>query len=114
MQQAYISYDEDIMKDKSEQDKHRGDSVRPTISAKTRLQRDKISGEPVLLYPEGLLQLNSTGAEILQLCDGYHTFKEIAIELARYHNTTPEAVREDIKEYLHNLYQHALLDFHCT
>jgi pyrroloquinoline quinone biosynthesis protein D len=102
------------MRDKNEQDKYIVENVRPIIAAKARLQKDKVSGESILLYPEGLLQLNSTGAEILRLCDGYHTFKEITIELARCHNTTPEALSEDVGEYLNNLYQHALLEFHIT
>ena len=67
-----------------------------------------------MLYPEGLLQLNSTGAEILQLCDGHHTFREIVVELAKRHNTTPDSLREDVDDYLNNLYQHALLEFRTT
>ncbi len=94
--------------------KHRGDNVRPIIAAKARLQKDKVSGEPILLYPEGLLQLNATGAEILRLCDGHHTFREIVVELARHHNTTPEALLEDVDEYINNLHQSALLEFHIT
>jgi pyrroloquinoline quinone biosynthesis protein D len=94
--------------------KHRGDNVRPIVAAKARLQKDKVSGEPILLYPEGLLQLNATGAEILRLCDGQHTFREIVVELARYHNTTPEALLEDVDEYINNLHQYALLEFHIT
>jgi len=77
------------MRDESEQDKHIRNSIRPLVAAKARLQKDKVSGESILLYPEGLLQLNATGAEILRLCDGHHTFGEIVVELARHHNTTP-------------------------
>jgi pyrroloquinoline quinone biosynthesis protein D len=102
------------MTDKSEQDRHIGENVRPIVAAKARLQQDKVSGGSILLYPEGLLQLNSTGAQILRLCDGHHTFREITVELARCHNTTPEALHEDVDEYLNNLYQHALLEFHIT
>ncbi|HEX3643018.1 MAG TPA: pyrroloquinoline quinone biosynthesis peptide chaperone PqqD [Ktedonobacteraceae bacterium] len=102
------------MRDQSEQDKHIRDSIRPLVAAKARLQKDKVSGEPILLYPEGLLQLNATGAEILRLCDGHHTFREIVVELARCHNTTPEALHEDVDEYLNNLYQHALLELRTT
>ena len=94
--------------------KHIEDSIRPIVAAKARLQKDKVSGEPILLYPEGLLQLNSTGAEILHLCDGHHTFREIVVELAKRHSTTPDALREDVDEYLNNLYQHALLEFRTT
>ncbi len=91
--------------------KHIEDSIRPIVAVKARLQKDKVSAEAILLYPEGLLQLNATGAEILRLCDGHHTFREIVVELAKRHNTTPDALREDVDEYLSNLYQHALLEF---
>jgi pyrroloquinoline quinone biosynthesis protein D len=89
-------------------------SVRPTIAAKARLQRDKVSGEPLLLYPEGLLQLNATGAAILSLCDGKHTFGEIVIALAKQYKTTPDTLREDINTYLNELYRQTLLEFHSS
>ena len=94
--------------------RHIEDSMYPIVATKARLQKDKVSNEPILLYPEGLLQLNSTGAEILQLCDGHHTFREIVVELAKRHNTTPDSLREDVDDYLNNLYQHALLEFRTT
>ena len=91
--------------------KHIEDSIYPIIVTKARLQKDKVSNEPILLYPEGLLQLNATGAEILQLCDGHHTFREIVVELARRHDTAPDALCEDVDGYLNDLHQHALLEF---
>ena len=42
----------------------------PRIHPKARLQWDEVRGRDVLLYPEGLVALNPTGAEILKLCDG--------------------------------------------
>lgn len=86
------------------------DNVYPKIAAKARLQIDKVSGEPILLYPEGLLKLNSTGAAILALCDGQHSVQEIAVELARRYNTTPGAIRSDVNEYLNTLYRRTLLE----
>ena len=88
------------------------DKSYPKIAAKARLQIDKISGEPILLYPEGLLKLNATGAAILGLCDGQHSVQEIALELARQYKTTPAAIRSDVDEYLNTLYRHTLLELH--
>jgi pyrroloquinoline quinone biosynthesis protein D len=102
------------MRDENEQHKQRAENMRPIIAPKARLQKDKVSGESILLYPEGLLQLNATGAEILQLCDGHQTFREIVVELAKRHNTTPEALCDDVDAYLDGLYQHALVEFHAT
>lgn len=31
----------------------------------------------VLLYPEGIVKVNETGAEILKLCDGINTVSEV-------------------------------------
>jgi len=41
----------------------------PRLHPKARLQHDDVRGRDVLLYPEGLVALNPTGAEILVLCD---------------------------------------------
>ena|SRR5436309_1251134 len=85
--------------------------VRPRLVAKARMQIDKVSGEPVLLYPEGLLLLNATGAAIIQLCDGQHTFLEIVMELAVQYNVSPEVLRSDVGEYLVRLHERALMNF---
>lgn len=85
--------------------------IRPRLVAKARMQIDKVDGEPVLLYPEGLLLLNTTGAAIIQLCDGKHTFLEIVLKLAAHHNVSPEVLRSDVSEYLVRLHKRALMDF---
>ena len=52
---------------------------------------------PVLLYPEGAVLLNDTGAAILELCDGSRTVSEIVTILTeRYHAD----VSADVTEYL--------------
>jgi pyrroloquinoline quinone biosynthesis protein D len=85
--------------------------IRPRLVAKARMQIDKVSGEPVLLYPEGLLLLNTTGAAIIQLCDGKHTFLEIVMELAAQYNISSEVLRSDVGDYLVRLHKRALMDF---
>ena len=90
------------------------DASYPKIARKARLQIDRVSGKPILLYPEGLLQLNATGAAIVALCDGRHSTREIVEELAGRYHTTPEALRSDIEEYLQTLYRHTLLAFHTA
>jgi len=88
------------------------DASYPKIAQKARLQIDRVSGEPILLYPEGLLKLNTTGAAIVALCDGRHSTRAIVEELAGRYHTTPEALRGDIEEYLQTLYRHTVLTFH--
>src|SRR5690242_14185302 len=59
------------------------EETRPALAAKARIQLDRVTQKPVLLYPEGVVVLNETGAAILQLCDGQRNFAEIIAELAR-------------------------------
>lgn len=42
-----------------------------------RLQWEKSQARYVLLYPEGMVTLNSSAVEILKLCDGYHSIAAI-------------------------------------
>ena len=85
-------------------------TVRPTLATKARVQIDKVSGEPVLLYPEGVVMLNETGAAIVKLCDGEHSFAEIVAELAQHYQVTPELLRDDVGEYIVRLYKHSLME----
>jgi len=54
----------------------------PRVAAKARLQWDGLRNRHILLYPEGLVALNPTAAEILGLCDGQHTVEEIVTALS--------------------------------
>lgn len=46
-----------------------------------RLQWEEAQQKHVILYPEGMVELNQSSAEILQLCDGAHTLLQIVNEL---------------------------------
>ena len=39
-----------------------------------RLQWEEVQQKNVILYPEGMVELNQSSAEILKLCDGTRTF----------------------------------------
>ncbi len=47
----------------------------------------------MLLYPEGMLALNPTAAEILGLCDGHHTVDEIVSVLSSKYES-PDITRD--------------------
>lgn len=47
------------------------------LSRKFRFQWEESQQKHVLLYAEGMVQLNESAAEILQLCDGERSVKEI-------------------------------------
>ena len=73
----------------------------PRLHAKARLQRDEVRGREVLLYPEGLVGLNPTGAEILELCDGARSLTDIATTLERRYGVT--GLERDIAAFLDGL-----------
>ena len=54
---------------------------RPRIAPLFRLQFEPAQDAWVLLYPEGMVRLNTSAAEILQRCDGGRTLDEIVAEL---------------------------------
>ena len=57
----------------------------PRVAPKARLQWDGARDRHILLYPEGLVALNPTAAEILGLCDGHRTVEDIvAVLTSRY------------------------------
>ena len=59
------------------------DTARPTISHGFRLQWEPAQNAHVLLYPEGMVKLNTSAGEILRRCDGVRTLDEIIADLER-------------------------------
>lgn len=58
-----------------------GSDARPAIRPGFRLQWEPVQNAHVMLYPEGMITLNTSAAEILRRCDGSHTVDEIVAEL---------------------------------
>jgi pyrroloquinoline quinone biosynthesis protein D len=83
---------------------------RPRLAAKARVQVDRISGESILLYPEGVLVLNSTGAAIVGLCDGRRSFADLVDELGARYGAPADVLAADVAEYLNRLRNHGLLE----
>jgi len=50
---------------------------RPRLNKLFRLHWEEAQQAYVHLYPEGMVKLNLSAAEILKLCDGEHTVDEI-------------------------------------
>jgi pyrroloquinoline quinone biosynthesis protein D len=53
----------------------------PKLSRRFRLQYEDAQSRWVLLYPEGMVQLNDSAAEILKRCDGERSLAAIVDEL---------------------------------
>jgi pyrroloquinoline quinone biosynthesis protein D len=69
----------------------------PKLWRMARLQFDAVRQRPVLLYPEGAVLLNDTGAAILELCDGSNTMSQIVTILSERYQAD---VTTDVTEYL--------------
>lgn len=81
----------------------------PACAPGVRLQLDKVTGEPVLLYPEGVLELNDTAHAILNLCNGAATVDEIVAALAAEYEVEESVLRADALECLGDLLQRRLI-----
>ena len=69
----------------------------PRLWRLARLEYDPVRQRQVLLYPEGAVLLNDTGAAILELCDGTRTVGDIVAILGERYNAD---VTADVLEYL--------------
>jgi pyrroloquinoline quinone biosynthesis protein D len=78
----------------------------PRLWRLARLEYDSVRQRHVLLYPEGAVLLNDTGAAILELCNGTRTVGEIVTILGeRYHAD----VSADVTEYLERMAERELV-----
>lgn len=78
----------------------------PRLWRLARLEYDPVRQRHVLLYPEGAVLLNETGAAILELCNGSRTVGQIVTILSeRYHTD----VSADVTEYLGQMADRELL-----
>ncbi len=74
---------------------------RPVLARKARLRYEEVRQTDLLLLPERVVKLNSSGAAILRLCDGQRTVREIVQELeSRFGQASLE---NDVLEFLRNV-----------
>jgi pyrroloquinoline quinone biosynthesis protein D len=85
-------------------------AARPTLARGARLQTDSKTGNSVLLFPEGVLELNETAQEILTCCDG-RTVAEIVQALAQEYDIDPQMLGGDVRETLADLQRRKLIEF---
>lgn len=78
----------------------------PKLWRVARLNFDTVRQQHVLLYPEGAVLLNATGAAILELCDGQRSIAAIAQILGERYNCE---VIDDVTEYLSQLAERELI-----
>ena len=81
--------------------------TRPRLVTGARLRYDDVREEHLLLIPEGVVRLNPTAAEVLELCDGERSVDDIADALsARYDGAE---LRDDVQELIDAMAQKGLV-----
>jgi pyrroloquinoline quinone biosynthesis protein D len=73
-------------------------ATRPAIGRGFRLQWEAAQNAFVLLYPEGMIKLNSSAGEILKRCDGAATVDDITASLEQAFST--EGLKEDVLAFV--------------
>ena len=84
------------------------DAAHPRLANGVRLQTDAAAGKSVLLFPEGIVELNETAHEILTRCDG-RTLSEIVRVLAEEYEADAAALADDVRETLADLHTRKLI-----
>jgi pyrroloquinoline quinone biosynthesis protein D len=81
--------------------------TRPRLVTGARLRYDEVREEHLLLIPEGVVRLNPTAAEVLELCDGERSLDDIVGAIsARYEGAD---VRDDVLELVDAMAQRGLV-----
>ena len=78
---------------------------RPLLAPFARYRWDPVRGEHQLVYPEGLLRLNGTGAAIVRRCDG-RSLDELLDELT---SEFEDCSAGEVREFLQSLNARGLL-----
>lgn len=81
------------------------DSV-PRLWRLARLDYDNVRQRPILLYPEGTVLLNDSGAAILELCNGTRTVAQIVSTLTERYQADVSA---DVTDYLDQMVRRELV-----
>jgi len=85
------------------------DDARPRLARGVRLQIDSASGKSVLLFPEGIVELNETAQDILARCDG-RALSDIALGLAEDYDADLATLTADVREILADLQRRKLVE----
>ncbi|WP_440224549.1 pyrroloquinoline quinone biosynthesis peptide chaperone PqqD [Dokdonella sp. MW10] len=70
----------------------------PRLARHFRLQWEEVQQRHVLLYPEGMVTLNASAAEILRRCDGTRDVPAIVAELEEAFERRP--LDADVRAFL--------------
>ncbi len=75
-----------------------------------RFQFESAQNKYVILYPEGMIQLNESASEIGQLIDGKSTTDQIIDQLNQKYPSAPE-LAGDVDDFMQVAYQQHWIEF---
>ncbi|HEY5744398.1 MAG TPA: pyrroloquinoline quinone biosynthesis peptide chaperone PqqD [Terrimicrobiaceae bacterium] len=84
---------------------------KPRLAKHARLRRDPLTDRPLLLYPEGVLELEETAEAILLLCGHGMTVAEIILQLAGQFEGSLEQITLDVWQCLNSVADRGLIIF---
>jgi pyrroloquinoline quinone biosynthesis protein D len=79
---------------------------RPQLRRGVRAAADPLSGETVLLFPEGVLVMNETAAAVVRTCDGNHSVADVVQSVGEVYD---DVAVEDVMSLLRDLIVQGLL-----
>jgi len=85
------------------------DESRAVLARGVRLRADPLTGEPLLLFPEGILPLDATTHDILLRCNGELPLAGLLLALGEEYEAEPEVLRADVVQCLTQLRQEMLV-----
>ena len=72
----------------------------PVLKRHVRLQYDPVRQAWALLSPEKVFWPDEISLDILRLCDGKHSVRQILDHLASVYEAPPEEIAEDVEGFL--------------
>ena len=81
----------------------------PKLAAGYRLQWEPVQENYVLLYPEGMVQLNDTAAAILGVCNGERSTAQVITHLEVEYET--EGLQDDVLNFLNEAQEHGWVKY---
>ena len=81
--------------------------TRPRLVTGARLRYDEVREEHVLLIPEGVVRLNPSASQVLELCDGERSLDDIVGALSSRYGGAD--LRADVHELVDAMAQRGLV-----
>lgn len=88
----------------------RGD-LAPRLADRARLKKDEATGRWVLLFPEGLMNLNDSAGAILRLCDGRNLLGDIVENLSKEFHAPIDLLAGDVENVLRKMESKGLVQW---